>query len=152
MKKQFLIIAMCAGISTGAIASESPEKGMYDSDQIEYLQTGRYTKVKNIPPVDQLNPLKVVIRTTIPQDVTTVRDSVNFLLVRSGYELADDSVLSKEAKTLLSHELPQIHRNFGSMTLDQALHTLAGESFELVVDPVNRKIAFELTEKIARLY
>jgi type IV pili sensor histidine kinase/response regulator len=34
------------------------------------------------------------------------------------------------------------------MTLDRALNTLSGEAFELIVDPVHRKVAFELSEKL----
>lgn len=121
------------------------------SATIEAVQTGRYTHVKNIPPIDQLNPLKVVIRTRIPQSITTVGETVEFLLVRSGYGLADASVLSEEAKALLSLPLPQIHRTIGPMSLDKALQTLSGEAFALVVDPVHRIVAFELSERLARV-
>ena len=75
---------------------------------------------------------------------------MKFLLARSGYVLAEDSVLSKEAKALLRLPLPHIHRKIGPMTLDRALHTLSGDAFELVVDPVHRKIAYELSTKLAR--
>jgi len=34
------------------------------------------------------------------------------------------------------------------MTLDKALTTLSGEAFELVVDPVHRKVAFELASNL----
>jgi len=57
-------------------------------------------------------------------------------------------VLSEEAKVLLDLPLPAIHRTIGPMTLDRALNTLSGEAFELIVDPVHRKVAFELSEKL----
>lgn len=146
MKKAILISALCCSITPGLLYAD-------DSDNriIETMQTGRYSQVKNIPPVDQLNPLKVVIQTRIPQSIKTVGETVQFLLVRSGYTLADQAVLSEEAKTLLQHQLPQIHRQIGPMTLDMALHTLSGEAFELVVDPVHRKVAYELSTKLARV-
>lgn len=149
MKTQAIISALCLSMSAASIADVKT----YDSEearQIEVMQTGRYSKVKNIPPADQLNPLKVVIQTRIPQSVNTVGETVNFLLVRSGFTLADEGVLSEEAKTLLGLPLPQVHRNIGPMTLDNALHTLGGSAFELVVDPVHRKVAFELSTKLAR--
>ena len=135
--------------STFATAESKPVD-VSEAKRIEIMQTGRYSYVKNIAPVDQLNPLKVVVKTKVPQSVKTVGQTVEFLLARSGYVLADKSVLSKEAKTLLSHPLPQVHRKLGPMTLDKALHTLSGEAFELVVDPVHRKIAYELSTKLAR--
>jgi type IV pili sensor histidine kinase/response regulator len=119
-----------------------------DHDRVEIVSTGRYSYVENIPPVDQLNPLKVVIRTKIPQSINSVGQTIEFLLTRSGYMLADPSVLSAEAKILLDLPLPEIHRQIGPMTLDRALVTLAGTAFELVVDPVHRKVAFELSSKL----
>lgn len=152
MKKRILVAALCSGLACAANAIDSSYNGMTEPERIEVMQTGRYSNVKNIASLDQINPLKVVVQTSIPQSATTIRDSVEFLLVRSGYLLADDAVLSAEAKILLSHTLPQVHRMIGPMTLDQALHTLSGDAFELIVDPVNRKVAFELSEKIARVY
>ena len=119
-----------------------------ERDRIEHVATGRYSYVENIPPVDQLNPLKVVIRTKIPQSIRSVGQTMEFLLARSGYVLADFSVLSSEARVLLDLPLPEIHRQIGPMTLDKALVTLAGTAFELVVDPVHRKVAFELSSKL----
>lgn len=152
MKKRALVAALCTGLSCSAFAIDKSVSGLSEAERIEVMQTGRYSNVKNIAPVDQINPLKVVVQTNIPQSISTVRETIEFLLVRSGYLLADDEVLSPEAKILLSHNLPQVHRSLGPMTLDQVLHTLSGEAFELVVDPVNRKVAFELSEKIARVY
>lgn len=134
-----------------ASAAVSAEVSAESQKPIESVQTGRYTQVKNIPPIDQLNPLKVVIRTRIPQSISTVGESVEFLLVRSGYGLADSEILSEEAQALLRLPLPQVHRTIGPMTLDKALQTLSGEAFALVVDPVHRIVAFELSERLARV-
>ena len=142
------IFLLTASISTLVPITSFAERKV--DHQIEVLQTGRYSYVKNVAPVDQLNPLKVVIKTKIPQTANTVQDAIDFLLVRSGYGLADNEVLSEEAKVVLGHELPVIHRELGPMTLDVALGTLFGDSFELVVDPVHRKVAFELSEKLVR--
>lgn len=146
MKKSILVVAMCS--LSMVVAAETPK--ISESEKIEFMQTGRYSYVKNIPPVDQLNPLKVVVKTKIPQSVQTVRQTVEFLLARSGYVLADEDVLSSEAKTLLNLPLPEVHRNIGPMTLDRALYTLSGEAFELVVDPVHRKVTYVLSAKLAR--
>jgi len=145
MNKLLIVVTLCS-ISTVVTAQNKTQ----EANRIEVLQTGRYSYIKNIPPVDQLNPLKVVIKTQVPQSVDTVGETVEFLLARSGYVLADESIMSEEAKVLLSLPLPQVHRNIGPMTLDRALHTLSGNAFELIVDPVHRKITYELSTKLAR--
>ena len=151
MKKSILSAAIFCTVGATALPAYSETLQGNQDARIEVMQTGRYSLVKNIPPVDQLNPLKVVIKTRIPQSIKTVGETVDFLLVRSGYSLADQSVLSKEAKILLKHDLPQVHRVIGPMTLDQALHTLSGSAFELVVDPVLRKVAFELSANLGEV-
>jgi len=149
MKKILILSLLCSSLSSVALAERSVEPK--ENIRIEYLQTGRYSMIKNAPPVDQLNPLKVVIKTRIPQSVDTVRGTIEYLLIRSGYSLADESVMSREAITLLQMPLPSVQRELGPMTLDMALHTLSGTAYELVVDPVHRKVTFELTTKLARI-
>ncbi len=143
-----LPLALLCCLSVSAYAESVIPTDQAEREQVERVQTGRYSIVQNIPPVDQLNPLKVVIRTRVPQSINSVGQTVEFLLARSGYVLADASVLSEEAKVLLDLPLPAIHRTIGPMTLDRALNTLSGEAFELIVDPVHRKVAFELSEKL----
>lgn len=147
-----LVMVMAMFLLSAMVRAEyvSLSSDVTSARDIEVLQTGRYSHVKNIPPVDQINPLKVVVKTRIPQSIDTVRQTVEYLLARSGYVLADDSVLSSEALSLLSLPLPQIHRELGPMTLDKALHTLSGEAFELVVDPVHRKVAYVLASSLVR--
>lgn len=108
----------------------------------ETLQTGRYTQVINAPLQAQADPLKVVIDTKIPKSVRTVEEAVFFLLTRSGFRLADRSVMTHETQTLMGLTLPDVHRNIGPITLDVALSLLAGDAFELVVDPINRHVSF----------
>ena len=131
-------------ISTSVISMEIPDPTV----ALEYMQTGRYSHIVNEPSLSQENPLKVIINTRIPARILNVQEAVEFLLMRSGYQLADFSVLTFEARTLLGHDLPQIHRQIGPMTLDKALQTLAGDAFELVVDPVNRKVAYVIASDL----
>ncbi len=117
----------------------------------ESIKVGRYTYVKNVPPVEQLYPLRVTIKTRIPQGIKSVEGAIKNLLMRSGYSLLDKKQMSEEAKTLMELELPQIHRSLGPMTLDVALKAISGSAYELVVDPVHRKITYELTSRIEKV-
>ena len=82
-----------------------------------------------------------MVKTRIPQSVRTVRSAIEFLLARSGFTF-DEVVLSEEAKILMGLPLPQIHRSLGPITLDEALQTLSGDTYELVVDPIHRRVTF----------
>lgn len=132
-------------ISAGASADA------YVHETTDVVQTGRYSHVRNLPLEDQFNPLKVVVSTTFPSQISSVGQAMNFLLLRSGYEMANTLVLSDEAVSLLRLPLPEVHRQIGPMTLDVALRSIAGDAFDLVVDPVHRKVAFELSSKIVRV-
>ena len=115
------------------------------------ISTGRYSAVPNAPSFEQTNPLRVIIKTKVPQAVKTVEGAITYLLMRSGYSLVNKASMSEKAQSLLALDLPQVHRSLGPMTLDVALRALSGNAFELIVDPVNRKISFELTTHLERL-
>tara|TARA_R110001583_G_scaffold88182_1_gene228973 strand:+ start:19109 stop:19546 length:438 start_codon:yes stop_codon:yes gene_type:complete len=132
-------------------ASSATLADRFVHENTEVVQTGRYSHVRNVPLADQFNPLKVVVSTTFPSQLQSVGQAMNFLLLRSGYEMANTLVLSDETVELLRLPLPEIHRQIGPVTLDVALRTLAGDAFDLIVDPVHRKIAFELSSKIVRV-
>ncbi len=121
---------------------------LHKSTPEEKIRTSRYSAVDNVAPENQINPLKVIIKTRVPQGVITLRETVEFLLVRSGYAMADDVVMTEETKALLNLSIPVVHREIGPMSLDKALQMLGGEAFELIVDPVHRLISYELAENI----
>lgn len=114
----------------------------------EKILTGRYSYVVNTPTNEQIDPLKVVIKTKIPQRMSTVGHAVKFLLLRSGYELADTSVMTDSVKKLLAKPLPSVHREIGPLTLDKSLQMLSGKAFVLLVDPVNRKVSYKVASSL----
>ncbi len=115
------------------------------------IQTGRFSTVINQPPAEQLNPLRVTIKTSIPQGVKTVGEAIEYLLVRSGYSLIEPEGMGIDVQQLMELDLPQVHRKLGPITLDIALNTLSGEGYDLIVDPVHRKISFILTSDIQKV-
>ena len=138
MKTKLAAVGLASLLSAQAALAESVNSAMPQ----EYVQSGRYTNVVNAPDVAQRNPLKVVVNTRLPDSISTVEDAVQFLLARSGYELADARVMTHESRILMQLEVPQVQRTIRSMSLDQALTMLGGEAMELVVDPINRKVAY----------
>lgn len=111
------------------------------------LQTGRYTYIAAVPTPEQVNPLLVVIDVHLPMGVDTVSDAAEYLLVRSGYHLADYPSHSAKARGLFEKHIPDVQRHLGPMTLRDALLTLGGPAFRLLVDPVNRLVAYGVSPK-----
>jgi len=138
MKTKLAVVGLASLLSAQIALAETVNSAIPQ----EYVQSGRYTNVVNAPDVAQRNPLKVVVNTRLPDSVGTVEDAIQFLLARSGYELADARVMTHESRILMQHPVPQVQRTISSMSLDQVLVMLGGEAMELVVDPINRKVAY----------
>ncbi|MCY4421238.1 MAG: pili assembly chaperone [Gammaproteobacteria bacterium] len=105
------------------------------------LQVGRYSIAAMAPLTAQVEPLSATVEVRFEKPVRTVGDAVQHLLDDSGYRLAGTP--GSAAHILLAQPLPGVHRELGPLRLDQALQTLAGPIFQLVQDPLHRRIAFE---------
>ena len=106
------------------------------------MQAGRYSMWTLTPTKAQAEPLAVTVAVRFPEPVQTVGDAVQHLLDDSGYRLAGTP--GSASHILLARPLPAVHRALGPLRLDQALQTLAGPVFQLVQDPLHRRVAFEL--------
>jgi type IV pili sensor histidine kinase/response regulator len=111
----------------------------------------RYATVNPVATSEQAHPLSVVVSLNFTDQVLTVEDAVRHLLSRSGYRLADLSASDPALPILLKQPLPLIHRHLGPITIENALVTLAGDAWDLVIDPVNRLVSFELLEQYRSL-
>lgn len=112
----------------------------------------RYLLVANEPLVSQVDLLQQTFEIRFPSKVHTIHDAINYLLQFSGYRLADNRFMSVEVKAMLSQPLPIVDRVFGPMTLQKGLETLAGEQFQLLIDPIHREISFRLKKSYLKLY
>ena len=77
----------------------------------------------------------------------TVGEALSHLLERSGYRLASLEASDPALPLLLKNPLPMVHRVLGPVTLRNALNMLAGSVWNLVIDPVNRIVSFELLDE-----
>lgn len=105
---------------------------------------GRYLTVNTTPSHAQIDLLSQIIQVRFPSTVQTIGDAMQYLLRFSGYSLIGDDQMNLAFKTTLTKPLPAIDRNFGPMSLKDALTTLAGPAFTLAHDPINRTINFQL--------
>ena len=116
------------------------------ADNIASVQVGRYSSISTAPTLAQMDLLSSVVEVTFPTSITTVNAALSSLLLNSGYAMADLSSSDPNLPTLLKQPLPLAHRTLGPITLRTALQVLAGTPWDLVVDPVNRLVSFELTQ------
>ena len=116
------------------------------------IPIGRYVSVAAAPEPSQAHLLQQNVQVSFPQNILTLKDAVNFMLQFTGYRLVNDSQLSSAALALLAQSLPEVDRQLGPMPLKDALLTLAGDDFYLLVDPIHRLIAFRIRFAYEHLY
>lgn len=105
------------------------------------MQVGRYTVVPSTPSDKVIEPLLVIAKLTFPrQTVVTIGDALNYVLMRTGYRLADDFGVS--AKTFLALPIPENQRAVGPYQVQDILAVLIGKSWTLTVDHRNRIVGF----------
>lgn len=130
----------------------SPKPEVYENQPPSKLdpvmvQTGRYSYLPAKPKVEQLNPLLAVIDVQIPESIVTVKDSAQYLLQFSGYQLTQAISHERHVTALLQHPIPDVHRHFEQVILSDALLALGGSGYRLLVDPINRLVAYERDPK-----
>jgi type IV pili sensor histidine kinase/response regulator len=101
---------------------------------------GRYTLVELGADAAQQDLLLQIIDLNLPSNwAPTVGDALRYVLLRSGYQLCDDSA---DAQTLYALPLPAAHLRLGPMVLRTALLTLAGPGWTLQADDRTRRLCF----------
>ena len=123
----------------------------YASD-INTTQVGRYLVEKNGAQLSQVNPLQQIFSITFPSDIYQVKQAVSYLLINSGYNLAPNAQQTSEANYLLNQKLPLSDRQMGPMTIEEALLALAGDKYQLLIDPEKRFVSFKLKKPFENLY
>lgn len=111
---------------------------------------GRYLTVENKPSLAQRDLLLQTVQVRFPQSVQMISDALSHVLRYSGYSLVAENQQSAALKNTLQKPLPAIDRNFGPMTLKDALITLAGPAFTLETDTLNRTINFHVKPVFAK--
>jgi conjugative transfer region protein (TIGR03748 family) len=105
------------------------------------IHTGRYTETAIIASAAQREPLRAIVTITFPPTIKTVGEALRYLLKNSGYRLVQDS---SNFSAVMNLPLPEVHRKLGPIPVTTFLNVLAGQAYELVVDPVHRLVSFDL--------
>ncbi|WP_431819415.1 PilL N-terminal domain-containing protein [Burkholderia sp. F1] len=106
---------------------------------VPVVRYGRYTLVELRPEPSQRDLSQQVVDVTMPAHPSaTVGDGMRHLLQRTGYSLCHID----EAAALYALPLPAAHLQLGPLTLRDALQTLAGPAWRLVLDQGSRQVCF----------
>lgn len=123
----------------------------FSAYSLDGVQVSRYSTLSPVPPASQVNPLDAVIQVSLPrQQVSTVGDAINYLLLRSGYRLYEQQ--GDDVKSILSLPLPEVHRQLGPYSVQTALGVLMGQSYSLNVDHAHRQIQYKTDSKMNRSF
>lgn len=110
----------------------------------EVVRYDRYLLVDTSPSAAQRAPLEQTIDIHIPASLSpTVADAMRYALRQSGYSLCSTTPANR---VLYNQRLPAVHYQLGPMRLSQALQILAGESWQLEVDSVQRIVCHSLRD------
>ncbi len=134
-----------SGKETAAEAVNKDQRLSHTTD----IQTGRYSTVLAKPTQSQRQLLQVMISVSIPDDITTIAQTIRYLLKRSGYQLVQPQAGQPELTAFFYKRLPEVHRHIGPMTLEDALIMLTAPAFTLQVDPLQRRISYDLDSRYA---
>lgn len=90
-----------------------------------------------------VDPLTVYMRTVWPEDVTTVRQAIDYLLEPTGYRLTTRYPAPREAALLVDKPIPPIARVHRTMPVLDALQLLVGLDNYVVVDHAHHLVSFQ---------
>ena len=145
--RSMILFGFLAGMLPGLSSPAGAQSILIAEDDVAI---GRYARVK--PQLDEQetdairNPLQTVVSVHFPrQEVETVGDAIEYLLLRSGYRLCDDTVTEAQQR-LTNFPLPEAQRRFDFVTVRRGLELLGGQSYSPNVDHVLRTISYELNQ------
>ncbi|MCK0513215.1 hypothetical protein [Aromatoleum buckelii] len=122
-------------VVTGASATPPPP---------DHVRLARYTDAEPVPAAAVVDPLTVVATVHFPREqVRTVGDAVDYLLLRTGYRVAS---ADPAATTLLALPLPESHRVLGPYPARAILQVLLGNAYDVKASPVDRTLAIALRD------
>lgn len=104
--------------------------------QYEIAKIDRYTYIDAVSTKEQNDPMSVIVSVKFPTNITNAKDAIDYLLVRSGFNLSE----KYETYKLKQFTLPQVHRVLGPITLKNAIKVLVGKGRYVNVDYLNRVI------------
>jgi type IV pili sensor histidine kinase/response regulator len=106
---------------------------------------GRYSTSSADPPSDLIEPVNAVASLTFPrQTVRSIREAIDYALLRSGYRF-DDGAVDDAGRRFLELPLPESQRQIGPYPLSTILSVLMGSAWQPAVDLAGRVVSIRAT-------
>lgn len=109
-----------------------------------YTQFGRYLTVTNAPHGNDPYGIKGTVERQFPDTIKTIGEAVEYTLQNTGYKLLPVSSSTASVRDLYNDPLPVYLRSIGPTSLENALVSLSGQAYQLVIDPVHRLVTYKL--------
>lgn len=130
LQKFYFAYIMLMIITSSSVQAES-----------EYIPTDRYTLVKVEAHSDQKAPLTTITTLSFGANIQTIGQAIQELLQGSGYRWINPTETPND-QLLNELPLPAIDRTLGPIHLNDALETVAGEAWNLMIDETHRTVWF----------
>jgi len=118
-----------------------------DVPVVPVIRSGRYRLIEITPQAAQSDLMAQVVDVAIPATFnkkdTTVADGLRYVLMHSGYRLCSTG---DAVNVLDSLPLPAAHTHIGPMMLKDALQTLVGSAWMMVLDEAVREVCFQRSD------
>lgn len=142
------LLAGCASTTTPALKEEKPPVATQAPapQEIPVTRYNRYTLVEVGATADQKDLLAQIIDVPFPvsaKQPATVADAMAYVLLNSGYQLCGDEAIA----AFRGFQLPIAHHHLGPISVKDALSTLAGPGWQLLVDHQSRLVCFSQLDK-----
>ncbi|GBU08989.1 hypothetical protein AwWohl_01270 [Gammaproteobacteria bacterium] len=83
-------------------------------------------------------------------NVQTIRQGLILILSDTGWRLADEIYSDPKLHQLLSSPWPASWQRIGPDQLGNVLNTIGGQGWQLVTDPINRLISYEVNTRLMK--
>lgn len=114
----------------------------HTANAADYERMGRYYDVRISMSSAQLDPLQQLVIIEFPATVNTLANAYEFLLMPTGYSLAQPTNLDRNFVNLMNKALPISQRKIRG-TVAEILQVLAGINYVVVRDPLERTISLD---------
>lgn len=132
-----------ASASPNTSMSTGPTNGMRTDLSPDETQVGRYTTTIGGPTEADANSMAVIATVHFPRQVVrSVGDAVRYVLIRTGYQLAEEAALDARVKAVFALSLPDNQRVLGPYRVDTMLRVLMGSAYTLAADPASRTVTY----------
>ncbi|WP_305845460.1 hypothetical protein [Photobacterium leiognathi] len=135
MKSKLLVVVALLASSQACLANTQS-----NPNNLNEFVTNGLTVVNVDADIQQKDPLQTVATINFPQQVSTVGQALNYLLLRTGYTLAPKSEMKDHSLRLLQMPLPLVQRKLDLITVNNAIQTLIGQGYSYTVNYIDRTI------------